>query len=193
MSFVIPALRYEESALAPAISAQTIAYHYGKHLAGYINNTNKLIEGTAFEGKSLEEIVRAADGGLFNNAAQVWNHIFYFESFTPKKGSVPSMALKENIIKTWGSFEQFKDEFVKVGVSQFGSGWVWLIKEADGSLSIISTPNAHTPAQDATLTPLLTFDVWEHAYYLDYQNKRPDALNALWDIVDWDVVSKRYE
>lgn len=193
MKFTLPPLPYPEDSLAPAISAETLSFHHGKHLAAYIDNTNKLIEGTRFENDDLETIVRHSEGGLFNNAAQSWNHIFYFESFTPAKGLAPEGKLLEEIKKTWGSFEQFKEEFVKQGVAQFGSGWVWLVKNAKNELEIIKTGNAATPLTLENVKPLLTFDVWEHAYYLGYQNRRADALKALWDIVNWRVVEKRFE
>lgn len=192
MRFELPKLPYPEDALEPAISARTISFHYGKHELAYINNTNKLIEGTRFENDSLENIVRHSDGALFNNAAQAWNHIFYFEQFSPEKGMTPEGKLLDEIKKNWGSFEQFKEEFVNQGVAQFGSGWVWLIKNKKNDLEIIKTSNAGTPLTLDGCKPLLTFDVWEHAYYLDYQNRRGDALKALWDIIDWRLIEKRF-
>ena len=193
MKFTLPPLPYPEDSLAPAISAQTLSFHHGKHLATYIENTNKLIEGTRFENNDLETIVRHSEGSLFNNAAQAWNHIFYFESFSPEKGMTPEGKLLDEIKKNWGSFEQFKEEFVKQGVAQFGSGWVWLVKNAKGDLEIIKTGNAGTPITLENVKPLLTFDVWEHAYYLEYQNRRADSLKALWDIINWRVVEKRFD
>ena len=192
MKFELINLPYAHDALAPIISEQTIEYHYGKHLAAYINNLNKLIEGTRYEKMSLDDIVKTSNGAIFNNAAQMWNHIFYFESFIPKGQGKPKGELLRKIEEKWTTFEQFKEEFVNKGVGQFGSGWVWLIKKANGELEIVSTSNAETPLTHEDATALLTFDVWEHAYYIDYQNRRPDALVALWDIVNWDVVEERY-
>lgn len=190
--FTLAALPYEQDALAPAISAQTIAYHYGKHLQAYINNLNAALPGSGFEGKSLEEIVKEAEGGIFNNAGQVLNHTMYFQQFKPAGSpSEPTGELAAAIARDFGSFEEFKAEFQKKGAGLFGSGWVWLSSDAEGRLVITQEPNASNPVRRG-LKPLLTFDVWEHAYYLDYQNRRPDHLAALWDIVDWDVVASRY-
>lgn len=186
-----PRLPYAPDALTPAISQETVEFHYGKHEKAYIENLNKLIEGTEFEDMELEDIIRSSSGPLFNNASQAWNHIFYFFSFSPDGGGEPTGRLRAAIDEQFGSFEAFKDDFVKAGATLFGSGWVWLSKDADGNLFITQQPNAGNPMTDG-LTPLLTFDVWEHAYYLDYQNRRADALKALWDIVDWDVVEGRY-
>ena len=192
MSFQLPDLPYAEDALEPAISAKTVFFHHNKHEAAYLSNTNKLIEGTAFENDSLEDIIRKADGALFNNAAQSWNHAFYFRQFTAEKGLMPEGRLKEEIEKKWGSFEHFKDEFVINGVGQFGSGWVWLIKHKNNELEILQTANAGNPLTIEGCVPLLTFDVWEHAYYLDYQNRRGDGLHALWDIINWREIEKRF-
>lgn len=186
-----PKLPYAPDALAPAISQETVEFHYGKHEKAYIDNLNKLIEGTKYEDMELEDIIRSSEGALFNNASQAWNHIFYFFSLSPDGGGEPDGELRKAIDKTFGSFEKFKEEFVDAGVKLFGSGWVWLSKDMDGNLFITQQSNAGNPMTDG-LIPLLTFDVWEHAYYLDYQNRRADALKALWDIVDWDVVSSRY-
>ena len=186
-----PRLPYAPDALTPAISQETVEFHYGKHEKAYIENLNKLIEGTEYEDMELEDIIRSSSGTLFNNASQAWNHIFYFFSFSPDGGGEPTGRLRAAIDEQFGSFEAFKDNFVKAGATLFGSGWVWLSKDADGNLFITQQPNAGNPMTDG-LTPLLTFDVWEHAYYLDYQNRRADALKALWDIVDWDVVEGRY-
>lgn len=186
-----PRLPYAPDALTPAISQETVEFHYGKHEKAYIENLNKLIEGTEYEDMELEDIIRSSSGTLFNNASQAWNHIFYFFSFSPDGGGEPTGRLRAAIDEQFGSFEAFKDDFVKAGATLFGSGWVWLSKDADGNLFITQQPNAGNPMTDG-LTPLLTFDVWEHAYYLDYQNRRADALKALWDIVDWDVVEGRY-
>jgi len=191
MIYTQPNLPYAEDALAPAISKETVSFHYGKHEKTYIDNLNRLIEGTEFENMELEDIICNSTGPLFNNASQAWNHIFYFFSFSPDGGGEPSGKLGEAIDREFGSFENFKKEFVKAGVELFGAGWVWLSRDDNGRLFITQGPNAGNPLTDG-LTPLLTFDVWEHAYYLDYQNRRADALNKLWDIVDWDVVGSRY-
>ncbi|MBD5255502.1 MAG: superoxide dismutase [Barnesiella sp.] len=187
-----PALPYANDALAPVISAETIDYHYGKHEKAYIDNLNKLIAGTEYEDMALEDIIRKSEGGLFNNASQAWNHIFYFFTFSPDGASEPSGELRKAIDLQFGSFENFKKEFVDAGVKLFGSGWVWLACDEDGKLMIIQKQNAGNPLTDG-LIPLLTFDVWEHAYYIDYKNRRAEALEKLWDIVDWDVVSSRYD
>ncbi|MDE5687257.1 MAG: superoxide dismutase [Paramuribaculum sp.] len=189
--YVQPRLPYAPDALAPAISQETVDFHYGKHEKAYIDNLNKLIEGTEYEDMALEDIIRNASGALFNNASQAWNHIFYFFTFSPDGGGEPDGDLRKAIDRDFGSFEKFKEDFEKAGVSLFGSGWVWLSKDNDGKLFITQGSNASNPLTDG-LTPLLTFDVWEHAYYLDYQNRRADALKRLWDIIDWDVVASRY-
>ena len=187
------ALPYAQDALAPVISAQTIAFHYGKHLQAYINNLNAALPGSGFEGKSIEEIVISAEGGIFNNAGQVLNHTLYFTQFKPAGAeSAPEGALAEAIKRDFGSFEAFKAEFQKKGAGLFGSGWVWLAADKEGRLQITQETNAGNPLRHG-LKPLLTFDVWEHAYYLDYQNRRPDHLASLWQIVDWSVVAARYE
>ncbi len=191
MIYTQPELPYAPDALAPAISRETVDYHYGKHEKAYIANLNRLIEGTEYADMELEDIIRNSAGPLFNNASQAWNHIFYFFSFSPDGGGKPSGKLAEAIDRDFGSFEEFKKLFVETGVGLFGSGWVWLSKDNDGKLVITAGQNAANPLTDG-LTPILTFDVWEHAYYLDYQNRRADALNALWDIVDWSVVESRY-
>ncbi len=187
------ALPYAQDALAPVISAQTVAFHYGKHLQAYINNLNAALPGSGFEGKSIEEIVVSAEGGIFNNAGQVLNHTMYFTQFKPAGAeSTPKGALADAIVRDFGSFEAFKAEFQKKGAGLFGSGWVWLAADKEGHLQITQETNAGNPLR-RSLKPLLTFDVWEHAYYLDYQNRRPDHLAALWQIVDWDVIAARYE
>lgn len=186
-----PELPYATDALVPAISKETVEFHYGKHEKAYIDNLNKLIKGTKFEEMDLEDIICQSDGPLFNNASQAWNHIFYFFSLSPYGGGEPGGELRAAIDEQFGSFDKFKDEFVNAGVSLFGSGWVWLSKDQDGKLFITQQQNAGNPMTNG-LIPLLTFDVWEHAYYLDYQNRRADALKALWDIVDWDMVESRY-
>ena len=186
------ALPYAQDALAPVISAQTVAFHYGKHLQAYINNLNAALPGSGFEGKSLEDIVKEAEGGIFNNAGQVLNHTLYFTQFKAAGSpSEPTGSLAEAIARDFGSFEEFKAEFQKKGAGLFGSGWVWLASDAEGRLVITQESNAGNPVRRG-LKPLLTFDVWEHAYYLDYQNRRPDHLAALWQIIDWDVVASRY-
>lgn len=191
MIYVQPELPYSREALAPAISPETIDFHYGKHEKAYIDNLNKLIQGTEYEDMALEDIIRKADGPLFNNASQAWNHIFYFFSFSPNGGGEPEGELAEAIKRDFGSFENFKTEFENAGVGVFGSGWVWLSRDENGKLHITKESNAGNPMRDG-LTPILTFDVWEHAYYLDYQNRRADALKALWDFIDWDIVESRY-
>ena len=191
MKYDQPDLPYANDALEPAISRQTIEFHYGKHEKAYIDNLNALIEGTEFEDLPLEEIIRDSNVALFNNASQAWNHIFYFFSFSPDGGGEPDGDLRAAIDRDFGSFEQFKKEFVDAGVKLFGSGWVWLSRDREGKLFITQESNAGSPLTKG-LTPILTFDVWEHAYYLDYQNRRKDALEALWDIVDWPIVQGRY-
>ena len=190
--FQLMALPYAPEALEPVISKETIAFHHGKHLAGYVNNLNGLLPGSGFEEATLEEIVCKATGGMLNNAGQILNHELYFGQFTgePTK-STPTGKLAEVITRDFGSFEAFKEEFQKKGATLFGSGWVWLSADKDGKLVITQEPNAANPIQKG-LKPLLTFDVWEHAYYLDYQNRRPDHLTALWQIIDWEVIEKRY-
>lgn len=191
MTYTQPNLPYEMDALEPAISARTVDFHYNKHEKAYIDNLNRLIQGSGFEDMELEEVIKHANGALFNNASQAWNHIFYFFTFSPDGRRKPSGRLADAIRETFGSFEDFKKAFVDAGVSLFGSGWVWLSRDNEGRLFITQGPNAANPITDG-LTPLLTFDVWEHAYYLDYQNRRADALNKLWDIVDWEVVEERF-
>jgi Superoxide dismutase len=191
MKFSLPELPYAHSALEPIISEKTISFHYGKHHQTYVNNLNGMIDGTEFENADLETIVKKSEGPIFNNAAQIWNHTFYFLSLTPNKGSVPSPELTKAIAASWDTLENFKAEFNKAAVSVFGSGWAWLVKDADGKLSIVKESNAGNPITRG-LVPLLTFDVWEHAYYLDYQNRRADYVSALWDLVNWKVVSDRY-
>lgn len=189
--FELMKLPYAVDALEPVISQTTIELHYGKHLQGYVNNLNAAISGSGLENLTLEEIVAKADGSIFNNAGQVLNHNLYFNQFSPNGGGKPSGKLAENINAVWGTFESFQKEFVKAGAGLFGSGWVWLAKDKDGSLSILQEPNGSNPVVKR-LVPILGIDVWEHAYYLDYQNRRADYLNALWKIIDWQVVEKRY-
>lgn len=189
--FSLMALPYEADALQPVISKDTIGFHHGKHLAAYVNNLNALLPGSGFEEASLEEIVCKASGGILNNAGQILNHELYFGQFKGKEASPLREGLVGSAIKRdFGSFEAFKDEFQKKGATLFGSGWVWLSADRDGKLVITQEPNAANPVQKG-LKPLLTFDVWEHAYYLDYQNRRPDHLAALWQIIDWNVIEER--
>lgn len=191
MKYELIQLPYEANALEPVISKETIGFHHGKHLQGYVNNLNAAIAGTEFENMPLEEIVIKAEGGMRNNAGQTLNHNLYFTQFcAPKTNNKPTGVIAQWIEQQFGSFEAFKEEFVKKGTTLFGSGWVWLSVDRDGKLQITQETNASNPVQRG-LKPLLTFDVWEHAYYLDYQNRRPDHLNALWQIVDWDVVNNR--
>jgi Fe-Mn family superoxide dismutase len=191
MNFTLPELPYALNALEPVISEETLNFHYGKHHQTYVTNLNNLIKGTEFENADLDTIVKKADGTIFNNAAQTWNHNFYFLSLTPKSGSAPSASLLKAINAGWGSLDTFKDEFNKAAVSLFGSGWAWLVKDADGKLSIVKESNAGNPLTHG-LTPILTFDVWEHAYYVDYRNRRADHVAALWNIIDWNVISARF-
>ena len=191
MTHEMPKLPYANNALEPHISKETIDYHYGKHLQAYVDNLNKLIPGTQFENATLEDIIKKADGGIFNNGAQVWNHTFYFETFSPAPQKEPKGALKEAIDKEWGSFDKFKEEFSKAAMGQFGSGWAWLVKDKEGKLRIVTTPNAGNPLRDG-LTPLMTMDVWEHAYYIDYRNRRADSIKATWEVIDWKKVEVRY-
>ena len=191
MEHKLPELPYALDALAPHISKETLEFHYGKHHQTYITNLNGLIKGTEFENMSLEDIVKKSSGGMFNNAAQVWNHTFYWMGLSPKGGGEPKGALADAINKKWGSFAKFKEEFTKVAVGTFGSGWGWLVKKSDGSVDLVSTSNAATPLTGAD-KPLLTCDVWEHAYYVDYRNLRPKYVEAFWNLVNWDFVAKNF-
>lgn len=184
-------LPYAYDALEPAISGETMRYHHDKHYAGYVAKLNELILDTPFAGQPLEDIVLSSDGAIFNNAAQAWNHEFFFGQLSPHPQKVPSNELSEAIDRDFGSFDKFKKEFVDAGVKLFGSGWVWLSRDREGKLFITQESNAGSPLTHG-LTPILCFDVWEHAYYLDYQNRRKDALEALWDVVDWPIVQSRY-
>lgn len=190
MLFTLPALPYTAEALAPTMSQETLNFHHGKHHLAYVNNLNNLVKGTRYETMDLEAIVRESDGAIFNNAAQVWNHTFFFEQFKTT-GCEAKGDVRTAIEKKWGSFDAFKTEFNNAGVTLFGSGWVWLVKDAQGNLEIVKESNAGNPLTKG-LKPLLTFDVWEHAYYLDYQNRRADYLNALWSIIDWKVIESRW-
>ena len=192
MSITMPTLPYANNALEPVISEQTIDFHYGKHLQNYVNTLNTLIQGTEFEGKSVEDIVKAApDGPIFNNAGQTLNHIIYFLQFkSPVKGNEPTGKIAEALVRDFGSVENFKKEFAQAGATLFGSGWAWLSQDKNGRLVITKEPNAGNPLRHGN-NPILGIDVWEHAYYLDYQNRRVDHLAALWDIIDWNVVESR--
>ena len=191
MTHVLPPLPFAKDALDPVISAETIDFHYGKHHQAYVTNLNNLVPGTAFENASLEDIVMQADGGIFNNAAQVWNHTFYWNGLSPDGGGEPTGALGAAIDKAFGTFAAFKEAFIKSAVGNFGSGWTWLVKNGDGSVSIVNTSNAANPLRDG-MTPLLTIDVWEHAYYIDYRNARPKYLGEIWKLVNWDFVASNY-
>ena len=191
--FELMTLPYAPEALEPVISANTLAFHHGKHLATYVNNLNAALPGSGLEGLPLEDVVLKAEGGMLNNAGQILNHNLYFGQFrAPKADNVPTGVLADAIDRDFGSFEAFKEAFAKAGATLFGSGWAWLSADANGKLVITQEPNAANPIQRG-LTPLMTMDVWEHAYYLDYQNRRPDHLNALWQIIDWDVVAVRFD
>ncbi|SIO94560.1 superoxide dismutase [Fe] [Vibrio spartinae] len=190
MSFELPALPYAKDALEPHISAETLDYHHGKHHNTYVVKLNGLIPGTEFENKSLEEIIKTSSGGVFNNAAQIWNHTFYWHCLSPNGGGEPTGTVADAINQAFGSFEDFKAKFTDSAINNFGSSWTWLVKKADGSLDIVNTSNAATPITEAGVTPLLTVDLWEHAYYIDYRNVRPDYMGAFWALVNWDFVAK---
>ena len=190
MAFELPPLPWPRDALAPHISAETIDYHYGKHHQAYVTNLNKQIAGTEFENMELVEIIRKSSGGIFNNAAQVWNHTFFWHCMKPDGGGEPSGRLADAISKAFGSFAQFKEEFSKLCIGTFGSGWGWLVQRADGGLALVSTSNANTPLTGPD-RPLLTCDVWEHAYYIDYRNARPQFVEAFWNLVNWDHVASQ--
>jgi Fe-Mn family superoxide dismutase len=191
MPHVLPPLPYAKDALEPVISAETIDYHYGKHHQAYVTNLNNLVPGPEFENASLEDIVRTSSGGIFNNAAQVWNHTFYWNGLSPDGGGEPGGALGAAIDSAFGSFSGFKEAFIKSAIGNFGSGWTWLVKNGDGSLEIVNTSNAATPLRDGR-TPLLTIDVWEHAYYIDYRNARPKYLEEIWKIVNWKAAAANF-
>jgi superoxide dismutase, Fe-Mn family len=188
MKHELPALPYEKSALAPVLSQETLEYHHGKHHQTYVTNLNNLIQGTEFETLTLEEIVLKASGGIFNNAAQVWNHTFYWNCLSPNGGGEPSGALADAINRSFGSFTDFKAKFSQSAATNFGSGWTWLVKNSDGSLEIVNTSGAATPLTQGK-KPLLTVDVWEHAYYIDYRNARPKYLEEIWKIINWGFVA----
>lgn len=191
MAIELPKLPYELDALEPHISRETLEFHYGKHHQTYVTNLNKLIAGTDMEKKSLEDIIRMSDGGIFNNAAQVWNHTFYWHCLSPKGGKEPSGALMQAIQKTFGSFNDFKEKFSATAINTFGSGWGWLVKNPDNSLELVSTSNAQTPLTTQKV-PLLTCDVWEHAYYIDYRNARAKYVESFWNLVNWEFVAKNF-
>lgn len=191
MSFELPKLPYALNALEPQIKQQTLEFHYGKHHQAYVTKLNNLTPGTDFENADLETIIKKADGGIFNNGAQVWNHTFYFESFSPEGKRTPEGKIAEAINKAFGSFDKFKEEFSNAAATLFGSGWAWLVKDTNGDLKIVQESNAGNPLRSG-FTPILTCDVWEHAYYLDYQNKRPDYIQNFWEILDWAVMEKRF-
>ncbi|MFP4207801.1 MAG: superoxide dismutase [Wenzhouxiangella sp.] len=188
MAFSLPDLPYAKDALEPHISAETLEYHYGKHHKTYVDKLNGLVEGTDAANQSLEDIIRSSSGGLFNNAAQVWNHTFYWHCLSPNGGGAPSGKLAELIDRDFGSFEAFVEKFNESAVGNFGSGWTWLVQNPDGSLAIVNTDDAETPLT-GTAKPLLTCDVWEHAYYVDYRNARPKYLEAFWKLVNWDFAA----
>ena len=188
MAFTLPELPYAMDALAPTISKETLEFHYGKHHQAYVTNLNNLIAGTEFESASLEDIVKKSSGGVFNNAAQVWNHTFYWNSMSPNGGGEPAGKLADAINAKWGSVAAFKEAFNKSAAGNFGSGWTWLVKKADGSLDIVNTSNAATPLTTSDV-PLLTCDVWEHAYYIDYRNARPKYLESFWNLVNWNFAA----
>ena len=190
MAFELPALPYAINALEPHISQETLEYHHGKHHNTYVVNLNNLVPGTEFEGKSLEEIIKTSTGGVFNNAAQIWNHTFYWHCLSPNGGGEPTGALADAINKAFGSFAEFKDAFTRSAIGNFGSSWTWLVKKADGSLAIVNTSNAGCPLTEAGTTPLLTVDLWEHAYYIDFRNLRPKYMETFWTLVNWEFVAK---
>ena len=190
MAFELPALPYAINALEPHISQETLEFHHGKHHNTYVVNLNNLVPGTEFEGKSLEEIIKTSTGGVFNNAAQIWIHTFYWHCLSPNGGGEPTGALADAITKAFGSFAEFKDAFTKSAIGNFGSSWTWLVKKADGSLAIVNTSNAGCPLTEAGTTPLLTVDLWEHAYYIDFRNLRPKYMETFWALVNWEFVAK---
>lgn len=189
MNFTLPELPYAKDALSPHMSEETLNYHYGKHHNAYVTNLNNLIKDTKFEKMSLEEIILSSEGGIFNNAAQIWNHTFFWHSLSPNGGGAPTGKIQELISKEWGSFDAFKEAFTKSAITNFGAGWTWLAQDKNGKLQIVNTSNAQTPITSG-LNPLLTVDIWEHAYYIDYRNERPKFINAFWALVNWDFANK---
>ena len=192
MAFELPPLPYAQDALQPHISAETIEFHYGKHHKSYVDKLNGLAEGTDLANKTLEEVVKSSDGGVFNNAAQIWNHSFYWNCLSPDGGGEASGAIAEAINTTFGSFAEFKEQFTNSALTNFGSGWTWLVKRADGTVALVNTSNAATPLTEQGVTPLLTVDVWEHAYYIDYRNARPKYMDAFWALVNWEFVNANF-
>jgi Fe-Mn family superoxide dismutase len=191
MKFSLPQLPYAADALEPHISKRTLEFHYGMHHQTYVNNLNNLVPGTKFENADLETIIKEADGSIYNNGAQVWNHTFYFSSLSPNGGNAPTGPLAQAIDEAFGSFGAFREKFSQAATTLFGSGWAWLVKNRNGKLEIIKESNAGNPMRNGMI-PILTCDVWEHAYYLDYQNRRPDYIEEFWNCVDWDIVGKRF-
>ncbi len=192
MAFELPALPYAKDALAPHISAETLDYHHGKHHKAYVDKLNTLVPGTEFEGKSLEEVIKSSTGPVFNNAAQIWNHTFYWNCLSPNGGGAPMGAVADAITKAFGSFDKFKEDFTNSAINNFASSWTWLVKKADGSVAIVNTSNAATPLTDASVTPILTIDLWEHAYYIDFRNSSPNYIGAFWSLVNWEFVNANY-
>jgi len=192
MAFTLPALPYAMDALEPHISKETLEFHYGKHHQTYVDKLNGLVAGTADESKSLEDIIKSSSGGMFNNSAQVWNHTFYWNCLSPNGGGAATGAVADAINAAFGSFDEFKAKFTDSAVNNFGSAWTWLVKNADGSVAIVNTSNAATPLTDDSVTPILTVDVWEHAYYIDYRNARPKYMEAFWNLVNWDFVNSQF-
>jgi Fe-Mn family superoxide dismutase len=189
MTFKLPELPYAKNSLTPHMSEETLEFHYGKHHNAYVNNLNNLIKETKFDKMSLEEIILSSEGTMFNNAAQIWNHTFFWNSLSPQGGGTPSGKILELINNSWGSFDKFKEEFTKSAIANFGSGWTWLLVGKEGKLEILNTSNAQTPITQE-LKPILTLDIWEHAYYIDYRNERPKFINAFWSLVNWEFANK---
>ena len=192
MAFELPALPYAQNALEPHISAETLEYHYGKHHKTYVDKLNGLVDGTDLASKTLEDVVKSSEGGVFNNAAQIWNHSFYWNCLSPNGGGTASGALAQAIDASFGSYDAFKEKFTNSAINNFGSSWTWLVKKADGSLDIVNTSNAATPLTDTSVTPLLTVDLWEHAYYIDYRNTRPKYMEAFWSLVNWEFANANF-
>ncbi|MBB5213128.1 superoxide dismutase [Microbulbifer hydrolyticus] len=192
MAHVLPELPYAMDALQPHISQETLEYHYGKHHKTYVDKLNGLLDGTPDADKSLEEVIKSSSGGVFNNAAQIWNHTFYWNCLSPNGGGAATGAVADAINAAFGSFDKFKEEFTASAVNNFGSGWTWLVKKSDGSVAIVNTSNAETPLTDDSVTPLLTCDVWEHAYYIDYRNARPKYMEAFWALLNWEFVNQNF-
>jgi Fe-Mn family superoxide dismutase len=192
MAFELPALPYAKDALEPHISSETLDFHHGKHHNTYVTKLNGLVEGTDLASKSLEEIIKTSSGGVFNNAAQIWNHTFYWNSLSPNGGGAPTGAIADAINSAFGSFEEFQAKFNDSAVNNFGASWTWLVKKADGSLDIVNTSNAGTPITEEGVTPLMTVDLWEHAYYIDYRNVRPDYLKGFWALINWNFANENF-